>query len=154
MIDMEVTGLDNLIAKLERLEKKYPIAAENAVDKESAIVKGLIRVEVDRRTKGHGSEPETLKRRFKVERAKTTKGTTRGEITTTAPHYHLVEEGHDSYAYPIKTETGVIFRSKSRKTGEVKGRKIVAKVMAVRSKKAEELAERVLKEVLDEIQGN
>lgn len=148
---VEISGMDELCKEIEKLAEKYPDAAEAAVKKEAKIVVSMIRTEVDGKIKGHGSRPGALRKGFKVGGIKNFSNKMVAVITSSAPHYHLVEEGHDLYTHLQKGRSGKGKIGSNVKIGEVKPKKIVAKVMAIRSEEAEEMAIRVLEEILRDL---
>lgn len=137
----EIEGLDDVVKEMEKIIKKYPLSVKDAIGNEQKVALAYIKSEVDRRTKGHGSKPGTLKRRFAIGPVKDFLGKATGVITTSAPHYYLVEDGHDPGGWHAEQENPDL----------VEGKKIVAKVMAVRSEHAAEMAQKVLDEVLDDL---
>lgn len=136
--EIDQKAMDDLEFSVISMMKKFPVEAEKVLKYEAKLVRGLIRENVDAVTKGHGKKPGTLKRGFSVGKVYHQKGKITVAVTARAPHYHLVEEGHEVYSHGDYTEK------------EAPGKKIVAQVMARRSENSEEIAERVLKNILEE----
>lgn len=137
--EIDEADMKELNQALEKLFKRFPYTAEQVLKDEAKVVRGLIRDNVDAVTEGHGKKPGTLKRGFSVGKVYHQKGKITVAVTARAPHYHLVEEGHEVYSHGDYTGK------------ESQGKKIVAQVMAKRSDHSEEIAERVLKNILEEV---
>ena len=72
-------------------------------------------------------------------------------VDSKAPHYHLVEEGHDMYTLSNWKKAGDRrrFYGDTKLAGEVPGRKFVARYMAARAERASLLmAEATLDKIL------
>lgn len=136
-ISLHIEGTKELIAALQKAERRFPASAEAILRKEARTAAKDIKIRIGQEAKGHGEKPGTLKKSFQPGKPIKRGNTYTDAVTTTAPHYHLYEEGHDLYdAY-----TGEWL-------AEVKGRKTVARYMAQRSEDSEKIGERLLDEIL------
>lgn len=150
MSDMQVDLADTgeLEKAFEKAAKMFPQSTENVLKKEAReIKKQITNAYVGSAIKSKRKNwKKSLKNKKKTSLEKSfspgkviksgNKYTT--AVTSKAPHYHLVEDGHK--------ESGWYAEQADAKP--VKGKKIVAKIMARRSERSEEIAQRVLDEIL------
>lgn len=156
MLEFEVDeGLKELQNSMERAVKKFPASAERALQNETEKIASDMKSWVPKKIKGHGrigtEKPgKRLENRFKPGKV-IRKGLnyTAADLSG-APHYHLVEEGHDLYTHLRKNKRGKGKVGSNRKIGHVDGKKIVAGYMAERSRYSELIAGEMLDEILKE----
>lgn len=135
-VSFDVTGLGELEKALEAASKKFPYSAEKTLKQEIRITAKDLKAETKREIKKHGKKPHSLERSFSVGKVIKSGKKYVCAVTTKAPHYHLVEEGHEASGW-------------YEASGEyVPAKKIVAKYMAERSEHAEEMAQKLLDEIL------
>lgn len=148
-MEFEEDGLKELIEAFEKATKQFPYSTENILKNEArAIKKQVTNAYIGSTIK---SKRKNWKRILKKKDAKTAleKSFSPGKVikhgnryttavVSKAPHYHLVEDGHK--------ESG--WYAKQADSEPIKGKKIVAKIMARRSEKASEIGQRLLDEIL------
>lgn len=142
-IEFDLEGTGQLEESLKKAIKRYPASAETVLKKESRKIARELKKRVKTEAKGHHyvSEGEThkpLANSFRPGKVIRSGSKMTAAVTSSAPHYHLYEEGHGMF-----THSGDY-------VGEVKGRKTVARHMAKRSENADEIGEEVLNEILRE----
>lgn len=147
-INLNVKGAEELIKALQKAERKFPASAEAILKKEARAAAKDIKKRIGKEAKGHGNKPGTLKKSFQAGKVIKRGNTYTDAVTTTAPHYHLYEEGHELYAHNRKNKKGKGKPGTGQKIGNVKGRKTVARYMAQRSEDSEKIGERLLDEIL------
>lgn len=149
-IDFEYQGIEDLEKSFEMVQKKFPYYTEQVLNREATQMSKDIGDKVSREVKGHGEKPGTLESSFRRGKSIYKRGKYTNAVLTKAPHYHLVEEGHDLYKFPHWKKTG----GKRKYYGSVKfnkkvpGRKFVARYMAARSQYSHLFAEDILEQVL------
>lgn len=147
-ISLDIEGTEELIKALQKAERKFPASAEAILKKEARAAVKDIKKRIGKEAKGHGKKPGTLKKSFQTGKVIKRGNTYTDAVTTTAPHYHLYEEGHELYAHNRKNKKGKGKPGTGQKIGSVKGRKTVARYMAQRSEDSEKIGERLLDEIL------
>lgn len=148
---------EELTKALELASKQFPASAEKVLKKESKNIAKDLKTRVDSEAKGHHysnpkneTKPKPLAKSFKQGKVVRSGSKITVAVTTTAPHYHLYEEGHDMVTHKIKNKRGKGIIGSNRKVGEVKGRKTVARYMAKRFEQSALLGEETLKDILRE----
>lgn len=149
MSDIRVDiDMGNFGTAFEKAAKQFPYSAETVLKKEAReLKKQIMNAYVGSTIKSKRKNwKKSLKKDSKTALEKSfspgnviksgSKYTT--AVTSKAPHYHLVEDGHD--------ESGWYARQENAKP--IPGKKIVAKIMARRSENADEIGQRVLDELL------
>ena len=147
-IDFEYSGAKELEEALKKAQKVLPVYAEDALDKEAQAAKDQIQQAYTKNVlKSKSREWEKLfkkkKKKSLLKSFKKGKPMQKGinltnAVVTTAPHYHLVEEGHKASGWYAKTPGAK----------PIKGKKIVATIMGRRKRDSYKIAERVLAETL------
>lgn len=150
MSDIRVDiDMGNFGTAFEKAAKQFPYSAETVLKKETReLKKQITNAYIGSTIK---SKRKNWKRSLKKKDAKTAleKSFSPGKVikhgskyttavVSKAPHYHLVEDGH--------AESG--WYAKQADSEPIKGKKIVAKIMARRSEKANEIGQRLLDEIL------
>ena len=132
------------IKAMESTAKQYPASAEKVLKKEARNIAKDLKGRVNSEAEGHHyisprseEKPKPLAQSF---RSKMTVA-----VTSSAPHYHLYEEGHAMITHKSKDKTKGL-----RQVGEVRGKKTVAKYMAQRAEHAELIGQELLDEILKE----
>lgn len=153
-ISFEVSGADELVRQLERVEKKFPYTTKKVLEKETRNIAKDLKKETAKQIKKHGMQqgkrkqdmkrPVYLEKSYQPGRVRKAADGYRDAVTSRAPHYHLVERGHEPGGWHGWQKDAV----------DVKGRKIVASYMAKRSRYAHLIGEEILNEVLNEAAGN
>lgn len=149
MSDIQVDiDMGNFAEAFEKAAKQFPYSAENALKKEARqLKKQITNSYVGSTIKSKRKNwKKSLKNKKKTSLEKSfspgkviksgNKYTT--AVTTKAPHYHLVEDGHKQGGWYAEQDGAK----------PVKGKKTVAKIMARRSENADEIGQRVLNELL------
>lgn len=157
-MEFELKGFEELADSLEKVEKRFPASTETVLKRETRITAKSIKENTIRRIKKHGKHDlENKKDKYLQDSFSSGKITKKGNHYTnaavsSAPHYHLVEEGHDLYSHYKKDEKGKRKLGTAKKIGEVEGKKIVAQVMAKRAEAetAQAMGERLLNEIFKE----
>lgn len=144
-----------LIQALEVVEKQFPASAEKVLKNESRKIAKDLKTRVNSEAKGHhykgnGTAPKPLESSFRQGKVIHSGSKITTAVTSTAPHYHLYEQGHDMVTHNIKDKKGRGRAGTGKKVGEVKGRKTVARYMAQRSEYAALIGQELLNEVLKE----
>lgn len=147
-ISLDVEGAKDLIKALEKAEKRFPASAEAVLKSEAKTASKDIKKRTGEEAKGHGKKPGTLKKSFRPGKVMKRGSNYTTAVTTTAPHYHLFEEGHELYAHNRKNKKGRGKPGTGQKIGHVEGRKTVARYMAQRSDDSEKIGMRLLDEIL------
>lgn len=156
-IDVEVIKEGDLAQSMEKAAKQFPASTETILKKEARNIAKDLGDRVTVEAKGHhyydGDEedqPKRLKNSFR--QGKVIKSGTKYTVavTSSAPHYHLYEEGHDLYSHNRKNKYGKGKAGTGKKIGHVAGRKTVARYMAQRSEYSEMIGEALLDEILKE----
>lgn len=147
-MEFDTEGIGELIRQLKDVEKRFPATTERVLKKEARRVAKDLRGEVASRIEGHGrhdggGSQGYLEKSFSPGKVLMTGDGFRVAVVTKAPHYHLVEEGHDIYTH--------LKKGRGRLVGHAEGKKIVAAYMARRSEHSQEIAQAILDEVLDEV---
>lgn len=142
---------------LEKASKQFPASAETVLKKESKNIAKDLKGRIDSEAKGHHyisprseSKPKPLAKSFRKGKVIKSGSKITVAVTTTAPHYHLYEEGHEMVTHKRKNKRGRGMIGSNRKVGEVKGMKSVAKYMAQRADHAELIGQELLDEILKE----
>lgn len=142
---------------LEKASKQFPASAEVTLKKESRNIAKDLKSRVNSEAKGHHyisprseSKPKPLAESFRQGKVVRSGSKITVAVTTTAPHYHLYEEGHEMVTHKRKNKKGKEMIGSNRKVGEVKGKKTVARYMAQRADRAELIGQELLNEILKE----
>lgn len=149
-----------LIQAMEKATKQYPASAEKVLKKEAKNIAKDLQGRVNSEAKGHhyrrgenSSDEETqkpLSESFRQGRVIRSGSKMTIAVTSSAPHYHLYELGHDMVTHNRKDKKGRGKAGTGKKVGEVKGRKTVARYMAQRADHAELIGQELLDEILKE----
>lgn len=149
-----------LIQAMEKATKQYPASAERVLKKEAKNIAKDLQGRVNSEAKGHyyrrgknSSDEETqkpLSKSFRQGRVIRSGSKMTIAVTSSAPHYHLYELGHDMVTHNRKDKKGRGRAGTGKKVGEVKGRKTVARYMAQRADHAELIGQELLDEILKE----
>lgn len=152
--------VSELTQAMENASKQYPASAEKVLKKEAKNIAKDLQGRVNSEAKGHhyrrgknSSDEESMKplsesfRQGKVIRSGSKMTVA---VTSTAPHYHLYELGHDMVTHNRKDKKGRGKAGTGKKVGEVKGMKTVAKYMSQRADHAELIGQELLDEILRE----
>lgn len=139
-----------LIQAMEKTTKQYPVSAEKVLKKEAKNIAKDLQGRVNSEAKGHhyagqGATPKPLAKSFRQGKVMRSGSKVTVAVITTAPHYHLYEEGHAMITHKSKDGTHGL-----RQVGEVKGKKTVAKYMSQRADHAELIGQELLQEILKE----
>lgn len=146
MVTLE--GFDELEKSLSMLEKKFPYTAEQVLQKEARNIRKQIMDSYTaninkgnsikrKQEKAKQENRVLLEKSFSVGKVMVKKGKITTAVTSRAPHYHLVEDGHELYSH-------------GKYVGTVEGKKIVAKIMGRRSRDSDKIGQKVLDEILKE----
>lgn len=140
----------DLEKSLKIASRQFPASAEIVLKKESRNIAKDLKGRVDSEAKGHhyaGQEAthKPLAKSFRQGKVMRSGSKVTVAVTTTAPHYHLYEEGHAMITHKSKDGTHGL-----RQVGEVKGKKTVAKYMSQRADHAELIGQELLQEILKE----
>lgn len=140
----------DLEKSLKIASRQFPASAEIVLKKESRNIAKDLKGRVDSEAKGHhyagqGATPKPLAKSFRQGKVMRSGSKVTVAVTTTAPHYHLYEEGHAMITHKSKDGTHGL-----RQVGEVKGKKTVAKYMSQRADHAELIEQELLQEILKE----
>ena len=140
----------DLEKSLKIASRQFPASAEIVLKKESRNIAKDLKGRVDSEAKGHhyagqGATPKPLAKSFRQGKVMRSGSKVTVAVTTTAPHYHLYEEGHSMITHKSKDGTHGL-----RQVGEVKGKKTVAKYMSQRADHAELIGQELLQEILKE----
>lgn len=140
----------DLEKSLKIASRQFPASAEIVLKKESRNIAKDLKGRVDSEAKGHhyagqGATPKPLAKSFRQGKVMQSGSKVTVAVTTTAPHYHLYEEGHAMITHKSKDGTHGL-----RQVGEVKGKKTVAKYMSQRADHAELIGQELLQEILKE----
>lgn len=146
----DINGFDSLEKALETASKRFPASVENVLTEEAKNVSQDAGDTVAAKIKGHGKKPGTLQKGFKPGKVIKKGNNYTSASVTGAPHYHLVEEGHDLYTHLKKNKRGKGKVGSNKKIGHVEGKKIVAQVMAKRTEYSELIAMELLDSILKE----
>ncbi|UWI18679.1 MAG: putative tail-component [Bacteriophage sp.] len=140
----------DLEKSLKIASRQFPASAEIVLKKESRNIAKDLKGRVDSEAKGHhyagqGATHKPLAESFRQGKVMRSGSKVTVAVTTTAPHYHLYEEGHAMITHKSKNGTHGL-----RQVGEVKGKKTVAKYMSQRADHAELIGQELLQEILKE----
>lgn len=140
----------DLEKSLKIASRQFPASAEIVLKKESRNIAKDLKGRVDSEAKGHhyagqGATHKPLAKSFRQGKVMRSGSKVTVAVTTTAPHYHLYEEGHAMITHKSKDGTHGL-----RQVGEVKGKKTVAKYMSQRADHAELIGQELLQEILKE----
>nr|DAZ27716.1 MAG TPA: hypothetical protein [Caudoviricetes sp.] len=140
----------DLEKSLKIASRQFPASAEVVLKKESRNIAKDLKGRVDSEAKGHhyagqGATHKPLAESFRQGKVIRSGSKVTVAVTTTAPHYHLYEEGHAMITHKSKDGTHGL-----RQVGEVKGKKTVAKYMSQRADHAELIGQELLQEILRE----
>ena len=140
----------DLEKSLKIASRQFPASAEIVLKKESRNIAKDLKGRVDSEAKGHhyagqGATQKPLAKSFRQGKVMRSGSKVTVAVTTTAPHYHLYEEGHAMITHKSKDGTHGL-----RQVGEVKGKKTVAKYMSQRADHAELIGQELLQEILKE----
>jgi len=147
----------DLQKSLETASKQFPASAEKVLKKEARNIAKDLKGRVDSEAKGHHyasprseSKPKPLAQSFRQGKVIRSGSKMTVAVTSSAPHYHLYELGHEMVTHKRKNKKGKGIIGSNRKVGEVKGKKTVAKYMAQRADHAELIGQELLDEILKE----
>lgn len=154
----DLEGFDGLGKSLEDVSKRFPASTERILKRETRIIAKEISENTKKRIKGHGRHGEDNKKDKRLEdsfrpgKPKKNGNNYTNAVVSSAPHYHLVEEGHDLYSHRRKNKRGRGKVGSDKLIGHVDGRKIAAQVMAKKaeSETAQEMGERLFDAILKE----
>lgn len=140
----------DLEKSLKIASRQFSASAEIVLKKESRNIAKDLKGRVDSEAKGHhyagqGATHKPLAESFRQGKVMRSGSKVTVAVTTTAPHYHLYEEGHAMITHKSKDGTHGL-----RQVGEVKGKKTVAKYMSQRADHAELIGQELLQEILKE----
>lgn len=140
----------DLEKSLKIASRQFPASVEVVLKKESRNIAKDLKGRVDSEAKGHhyagqGATHKPLAESFRQGKVIRSGSKVTVAVTTTAPHYHLYEEGHAMITHKSKDGTHGL-----RQVGEVKGKKTVAKYMSQRADHAELIGQELLQEILRE----
>lgn len=142
---------------LEKAAKQFPASSERVLKKEGRNISKDLKARVNSEAKGHHyisprseKKPKPLANSFHPGKVVRSGNKVTIAVTTSAPHYHLYEEGHAMITHKRKNKKGRSIAGGLRQVGEVRGMKTVAKYMAQRSNHAELIAQDLLEEILKE----
>lgn len=150
-ISFDLKGAGELEKAIENAVKQFPYSTEKVLKSEAREIKKQITnsyVGDVLKSKHKGDKwKKALKKKNKTSLEKSfqpgkvihsgSKYTT--AVTSKAPHYHLVEGGHEASGW---------YKDKYSNADPIKGKKIVAKIMGRRSSKSAEIGQKVLDEIL------
>ena len=152
--------ISELTQAMEDAAKRYPASAEKVLKKEAKNIAKDLQGRVNAEAKGHhyrsgknSSDEEVqkpLNKSFRQGRVIHSGSKVTIAVTSSAPHYHLYEEGHEMVTHKRKNKKGRGMIGSNRKVGEVKGMKTVAKYMSQRADHAELIGQELLDEILRE----
>lgn len=135
---------------IEKATKQFPYSTEKILKKEAREIKkqvtnsyvgSIVKSKRKNWKKSLGKKSEkSLEKSFSPGKVVKHGNKYTTAVTSKAPHYHLVEDGHK--------ESGWYAEQSGAKP--VQGKKIVAKIMARRSENAKEMGEELLNEILKE----
>ena len=96
-----------LIQAMEKATKQYPASAEKVLKKEAKNIAKDLQGRVNSEAKGHhyagqGATPKPLAKSFRQGKVMRSGSKVTVAVTTTAPHYHLYEEGHAMITHKSK----------------------------------------------------
>ena len=155
-ISFELDASD-LIKAMETAAKQYPASAEKVLKKEARNIAKDLKNRVNSEAKGHHyisprseSKPKPLAQSFRQGKVIRSGSKMTVAVTSSAPHYHLYELGHEMVTHKRKNKKGHGMVGSNKKVGEVKGKKTVAKYMAQRADHAELIGQELLDEILKE----
>lgn len=147
----------DLIQLMENAAKQYPASAERVLKKEARNIAKDLKGRVNSEAEGHHyisprseEKPKPLAQSFRQGKVIRSGNKMTVAVTSSAPHYHLYELGHDMVTHKRKNKRGKGMIGSNRKVGEVKGKKTVAKYMAQRADHAELIGQELLDEILRE----
>ncbi len=156
-IRAEFVGNITIAEGLEKAAKRFPASTETILKKEAKNIAGDLKDRVTVEAKGQhyyeGDEedrPKRLKDSFHQGKVIKSGRKYTVAVTSSAPHYHLYEEGHDLYSHNRKNKYGKGKAGTGKKIGKVYGRKTVARYMAKKSEYSEMIGEALLDEILKE----
>lgn len=149
-IQTKIEGLGELEKAMEKATKQFPYSTEKILKKEAREIKKQVtnayvgNLVKSKRKKWKKSlekkSTKSLEKSFSPGKVIKHGNKYTTAVTSKAPHYHLVEDGHE--------ESGWYAEQSDAKP--VSGKKIVAKIMARRSENAEKMGEELLNEILKE----
>ena len=147
-IEFEYRGIEELGEALKKAQTVLPVYAEDALDKEAQAAKEQIQQAytknvLKRKSKEWEKSSKKKKKKSLLKSFKKGKPMQKGinltnAVVTTAPHYHLVEDGHEASGWYAKAQGAK----------PIKGKKIVATIMGRRKRDSYKIAERVLAKTL------
>lgn len=142
---------------LEKAAKQFPASSEKVLKTEAKSIATNLKSRVNSEAKGHhytgrgsNTKPKPLARSFHPGKVIHSGKKVTVAVTTTAPHYHLYEEGHAMITHKKKNKKGRTTAGGLRQVGQVRGMKTVAKYMAQRSDYSELIAQGLLDDILRE----
>ena len=152
--------VSELTQAMENAAKQYPTSAEKVLKKEAKNIAKDLQGRVNSEAKGHhyrrgknSSDEESVKplsKSFRQGKVIRSGSKMTVAVTSTAPHYHLYELGHDMVTHNRKDKKGRGKAGTGKKVGEVKGMKTVAKYMSQRADHVELIGQELLDEILRE----
>lgn len=149
-IRVETEGFDELEKALKKVQNRFPQTTERIIKTETrelkkqitnAYVGDIIKSRRKNWKKSLKSKPKTsLEKSFQVGKVMKKGNDYTNAVVSKAPHYHLVEDGHEPGGW----------YAQQKGAERVRGKKIVAKIMSRRSRDSEEIGRRVLDQILKE----
>lgn len=147
-MQFDIEGEGDIEKALEKARKQFPYSAEKALRKESLqikkqIVNSYVGSTIKSKRKNwkkswKKKENTALEKSFGQGKVIRQGGKYTTAVVSKAPHYHLVEDGHEEGGWYAEQDGAK----------PVKGKKIVAKIMARRSEKSDKYAQELLDEIL------
>lgn len=155
----DVFGFDELQKSFEKIQEKYPDTADAVLDTLGrAMKKRTAQLTPIYKGKGKGKKPGQLKRSWRFKKVKLYKGGTVRvvRVDSTAPHGHLVEQGHDIWTTDRRRDKRGRYATERKRAGKVsqqifannggkKGNRVEGKEML--KKTAEEFKNRFEKDI-------
>lgn len=149
-IRVELSGFVELDNSLRKAQRQFPYTAERVLKSETrnlkkqitnAYVGDILKSRRKNWKKSLKNKPKTsLEKSFQVGQVMKKGNNYTNAVVSKAPHYHLVEDGHEPGGW----------YAKQKGAERVRGKKIAAKIMSRRSRDAEQIGERVLDQILKE----
>lgn len=149
-IQVETEGFKELENAFKKAQNKFPQTTERILKQETTAIKkqvtnayvsNIIKSRRKNWKKSLKNKPKTsLEKSFQVGRVMKKGNDYTDAVVSKAPHYHLVEDGHEPGGW----------YADQKGAERVRGKKIVAKIMARRSRDAGQIGRRVLDQILKE----
>lgn len=99
MNEVKIEGIKELTDSLNELVRKYPDKAGELLEKDAKKLRKLVAKSFKEGTKSDGTSKRSLAKigSYKVTKAQGIGTDQYVDISAKAPHFHLVENGHDRY---------------------------------------------------------